>query len=558
MLVNRRGSTALVTPQTWMLLGRFKRLRERELSEHTLNAFCILGAGAFSSLTGVVVKACLTIQTLELPPAEHEVAGIDAAGGTGIGAKASVLSNGPVQFLKQNSLLKRTDSTMVLTDEEEGQLLSVVASGLGGITTGDSPRYRRSFWELPVIGGSWVRQQSTVVETELYGGRDLLLRWDDEAKRSFGTIAGRGAWGRAGIAVQTMGQLPVTLYSGEPFENVAAVIVPDDPALLPALWAYCSSAEFADSVRAINQSISVTCNTMVKVPFDPGRWRAIANELFPAGLPTPHSNDPTQWLFKGHVSTSTEPLLTAVGRLIGFSWPDQVPDALDAFADDDGIVCLPAIAGENSAGERLRSILAAACASEWSTARLDGLLENSGGGPGGLDSWLRDEFFKRHTRVFQNRPSIWHIWDGRADGFSALVNYHRFDRRMLEKLTYTTLGWWIQKQKDDASNDVPGAAARLAAAGLLKSKLELVLEGEPPYDIYVRWKSLADQSVGWDPDLDDGVRMNIRPFVEAGILRTKFTINWNKDRGTNPDGSERLNDLHYTNAQKHQARGGTT
>jgi hypothetical protein len=71
----------------------------------------------------------------------------------------------------------------------------------------------------------------------------------------------------------------------------------------------------------------------------------------------------------------------------------------------------------------------------------------------------------------------------------------------------------------------------------------------------VRWKSLAEQPIGWDPDLDDGVRLNIRPFVEAGVLRSKFTIHWNKDRGTNPDGTERHNDRHHTNADKRTARG---
>ena len=60
--------------------------------------------------------------------------------------------------------------------------------------------------------------------------------------------------------------------------------------------------------------------------------------------------------------------------------------------------------------------------------------------------------------------------------------------------------------------------------------------------------------MGWNLDLNDGVRVNIRPFVTAGVLRSRFTINWNKDRGTNPDGSERLNDLHYTLAQKREAR----
>ena len=38
------------------------------------------------------------------------------------------------------------------------------------------------------------------------------------------------------------------------------------------------------------------------------------------------------------------------------------------------------------------------------------------------------------------------------------------------------------------------------------------------------------------------------------MLRSRFTINWNKDRGTDPDGSERLNDLHFTRATKEALR----
>ena len=46
--------------------------------------------------------------------------------------------------------------------------------------------------------------------------------------------------------------------------------------------------------------------------------------------------------------------------------------------------------------------------------------------------------------------------------------------------------------------------------------LELILEGEAPYDIFVRWKPLEEQPIGWEPDLNDGVRLNIRPFVDGG------------------------------------------
>ena len=168
------------------------------------------------------------------------------------------------------------------------------------------------------------------------------------------------------------------------------------------------------------------------------------------------------------------------------------------------------------------------------------LLEQAGSKKKNLADWLRDEFFKQHCALFGNRPFVWHIWDGLRDGFSALVNYHRLDRRMLEKLTYTYLGQdWVERQRAEVRDEVAGAEARLAAALELQRKLELILEGEPPYDIYVRWKELHEQPIGWEPDLNDGVRLNIRPFVEAGVLRSPFNIHWKKDRGKNPDGSER-------------------
>jgi hypothetical protein len=231
------------------------------------------------------------------------------------------------------------------------------------------------------------------------------------------------------------------------------------------------------------------------------------------------------------------------------------------MADVDGIVCLPALGGESTAEERLRELLAAAFGSEWSAQTLIGLLGEAGANPGAEDrgTWLRDGFFKDHCRVFSNRPFIWQIWDGRGDGFSAFVNYHKLDRKLLERLTYDYLGsWWIGRLNDEVRQQVPGAEARLASAADLKAKLQLILEGEPPYDIYVRWKPLAKQPLGWEPDLDDGVRMNIRPFMEAGILRAKPNIKWDKDRGKNPDGTERINDLHYTLAQKRAAREGVS
>ena len=133
-----------------------------------------------------------------------------------------------------------------------------------------------------------------------------------------------------------------------------------------------------------------------------------------------------------------------------------------------------------------------------------------------LEDWLRNGFFEQHCALFHHRPFIWHIWDGHKNGFSALVNYHKLTHANLEKLTYAYLGDWIRRQQAAVDAGEAGSDARLQAAKQLQARLKLILEGEPPYDIFVRWKPLSKQAIGWHPDINDGVRMNIRPFADGG------------------------------------------
>jgi len=231
-------------------------------------------------------------------------------------------------------------------------------------------------------------------------------------------------------------------------------------------------------------------------------------------------------------------LQVAVARLLGHCWPEQPKgnDAVDAMADKEGIVCLPAVRGERPAAEQLLDVLRTAYGSEWSDAILHKLLTDAECRPGTtLDEWLREQFFEQHCRRFHHRPFIWHVWDGRKDGFSCLVNCHMLDHQRLETLTYSYLQDWITAQAAAAKEGRPGADLRLAAAQALQNKLKLILEGEPPYDIFVRWKPIQQQPTGWNPDLNDGVRVNIRPFVIADVLRKKPNINWKKDRGKEPE-----------------------
>ena len=71
-------------------------------------------------------------------------------------------------------------------------------------------------------------------------------------------------------------------------------------------------------------------------------------------------------------------------------------------------------------------------------------------------------------------------------------------------------------------------------------------------------KPLEQQPIGWEPDLNDGVRLNIRPFVTADVLRKRPNINWDKYKGKHPPdspwGEERINDRHLTLAEKQAVR----
>jgi hypothetical protein len=582
------GTCAAVAPQNWLFLSSYRRMREQLLLTQEWILLARLGARAFETISGEVVNVILIVLTNAPPKSGHVTSGVTATAGEDSAAKARLLRYAALQEILQRNQLKNPDARITLDGSTDAPLLGRYASCYAGILNGDSPRFQRFYWEIETQGDLWVCQQSTVERSVLYGGRERLILFDEaeghlrelsEVRREKlhdSDQRGNRAWGKKGIAISQIGGFPTTLYTGEKFDSNVAVLIPSDQSLVPALSAFCSSPEFRIAVRRIDSKLNVTNATFAKVPIDVDVWKTVAATV---PLAEPYSNDPSQWLFNGHPAGSSDPLQVAVARLIGYRWPQQPDDDLGAFADADGVVCLSALTGEAPAAERLRDLLAHAYAHPpelpdferyrvgdhvpttpvpppdgWSAETLDRLLAHAGYAGKTLDEWLRDAFFAQHCRLFHNRPFAWHVWDGRKDGFSALANYHRLDRSRLEKLAYTYLGAWITRQRADRDAGVSGADGRLVAALELQKKLEAILHGEPLLDVYVRWKPLHQQPIGWEPDLNDGVRLNIRPFVEAGVLRSRFTINWNKDRGKNPDGSERFNDVHLTRSEKEAAR----
>ena len=623
------GVTQIVMPQNWLFLTSYMTQREHLLQEVRWELLARLGPGAFETITGEIVNVVLLTLTRARPQTGDQLSGIYASTPRTVVEKAEMLRSGEVVSVGQQGQSRNPDARVTLEEALDLPTLETEAECFAGILNGDSLHFQRRFWEIGKRTKLWTFQQTTVRSGKSFGGLELILYFDREKghlredakirreKLHDSDQRGNRIWGKKGIAISQMRSLPCALYSGETFDSNVAVIYPKDQSLVLPIWAYCQSPEYHDYARRIDQKLNITNATLVKVPFDLKRWNQIAAEDYPNGLPKPYSDDPTQWIFHGHPCGSViwdkdtkrtahgprrvdlTVLQVAVARLLGYHWPaenDPVMEladearawvekttALHPFEDEDGIVCIPSVRGKRPAHERLLQLLQAAWGHDWGDDILAKLL--TAAKSTSLDDWLRIRFFEEHCKLFHQRPFIWHIWDGRRrDGFHALVNYHKLaedggrSRRLLESLTYSYLGDWITRQRDGVRRGETGTEDRLIAALELQKRLVAILEGEPPFDLFIRWKPMKEQPIGWEPDINNGVRLNIRPFMAedlpggkkgAGVLRSKPNIHWNKDRGKEPmrdrdqfswfwkNGSftgERVNNVHCTRADKQAAR----
>jgi len=585
------GFVQIVMPQNWLFLGSYKKQREERLRNSRWVLLGLLGSKGFQTPMWDFNVQLLTLENL---PASSDffLHGLDVSTETNAELKSMSLRVSPIVSINQAKQLQNPDSRIVLEQLQAGErTLESVATINPGISPGDTAFVRMNFWEPADVsrGGTWNLLQSTPEADALFGGCYYVCRnWEGPhvANLAGFRLRGKKAWGKSGVLMAKMAALQSSLYAGEAFDANAAVITPLDQSLVTSVISFCADIEYRNFLRKLDRKTDVSIAAMLKVPFDADRWKGEALKRFPDGSPKPFSNDPTQWIFHGHPRPSSDPLQVAVARLLGFTWPSESDEEmklsgeahtwirrckdLACHADDDGIVCLQSVRGEKPAHERLLSLLIDSWetvdSGSWKASVLDRLLAEAEFAGKGLDVWLQEKFFEQHAKCFHHRPFIWHVWDGLKDGFGALVNYHKLDAKNLERLIHTYLGDWIRQQEAGVRDSVDGAQTRLAAAQDLKRRLELILEGDAPYDIFVRWKTLAEQPIGWNPDLNDGVRLNIRPFMTADVLRhnkkPKLNISWEKDRGKDVDsapwfkvfGGDRVNEHHLALAEKETAK----
>jgi hypothetical protein len=218
-------------------------------------------------------------------------------------------------------------------------------------------------------------------------------------------------------------------------------------------------------------------------------------------------------------------------------------------ADEDGIVCLQRVFHEPPLIERLRRELAA-CFPEQDpnaleTEVVNELKKKTKGyrRAESLTEWLHDAFFEIHNALYLQRPLLWHLASNQVrtePGFACIVHSHRFTAEGLAKLRSVYLRdriTTLRREAAQAGQDNK-EAERLELLALAEeveefdTKLKHLQEGahtgteggDRDYRILTPWKSPAERPQGWNPDLDDGIKVNLAPLARTNLLRRKLKL----------------------------------
>jgi hypothetical protein len=173
--------------------------------------------------------------------------------------------------------------------------------------------------------------------------------------------------------------------------------------------------------------------------------------------------------------------------------------------DADGLLPLSPVPGEPTALDALRAQMEAFFG-EQRAFSLEGEISAELGKP--LEKWLESDFIPWHTKLYKNRPIIWLL--GSPSGtLRTLADYHKLRRESLVSLR----SMYLNRKRESLRVEL----ARVAEAKDYKSV--------GPLEDALADLDVLDQSIeqalnqGWSPDVDAGVKANILPLQQAGVVQ---------------------------------------
>ena len=212
------GYYGIVVPQNWLFLKTDENLRIKMLYEQSWIIVTRLGSNAFVTPM-YEFKIALQIFYNRKPQKKSEIFGIDASEYKIPSDKELYLQSPIGVKFSQFDQLGNPDKKISFNNSEQMNLLANYADSYWGLGCGDSIRFERFFWEIENLKPDWNYQQSSFSKTDFYSGRNLIIFWQNGngVLSSFpgATIRNKEIWGKRGIVVSQIGDLPATLYTGE-------------------------------------------------------------------------------------------------------------------------------------------------------------------------------------------------------------------------------------------------------------------------------------------------------------------------------------------------------
>lgn len=287
----------------------------------------------------------------------------------------------------------------------------------------------------------------------------------------------------------------------------------------------------------------------------------------------------------------TDQFTVTILRLLGHRWPRQVEagEAVPDWADQDGIIPITAGTQETTLYDRVRARIAADFPGG-DVASIEREFAEIMGKP--LDRWLETDFFKHHTQQFKKRPIAWQLQSSkftakRKPAFACLLYYHKLDGDTLPKLRSQYVGPLRQRletelrgieavPKEGRSDRQQSRLRELAdqltelrdfdkkleqvqTSGFAFAKLAEQLRAEPidalcsPDGVRPPPADQADflrQEQSYLPDINDGVRVNIAPLQQAGLLAADVLAGKDLDKAITDRATWRSDERRWSRAGK--------